>query len=37
MDKFQLKSQSFNEKITKFGSQLNHIWENVHGNECKLV
>jgi hypothetical protein len=36
MDKFQLKSQ-FNEKITKFGSQLNHIWENVHGNECKLV
>jgi len=34
MNKFQLKSQ-FSESTTKVGSQLNHIWENVHGNECK--
>jgi hypothetical protein len=34
MDKFQLKSQ-FNESTTKVGSQLNHIWANVLGDECK--
>jgi hypothetical protein len=34
MDKFKLKSQ-FSESITKVGSQLNHIWANVTGNECK--
>jgi len=34
MDKFQLKSQ-FNENTTKAGFQLNHIWANVPGNECK--
>jgi hypothetical protein len=33
-DKFHLKSQ-FNENTTKAGSQLNHIWANVLGNECK--
>ncbi len=35
MDKFQLKSQ-FNENTTKVGSQLNCIWANVPGNECKF-
>jgi hypothetical protein len=35
MDKFQLKSQ-YSEKITKPGFQLNHIWANVLGNECKF-
>jgi hypothetical protein len=34
MDKFQLKSQ-LNENITKVGFQLDHIWANVLGNECK--
>jgi hypothetical protein len=34
MDKFHFKSQ-FNESTTKAGSQLNHIWANVFGNECK--
>jgi hypothetical protein len=34
MNKFQLKSQ-FNETTIKVGSQLNHIWANVLGNECK--
>jgi hypothetical protein len=34
MDKFQLKSQ-FSESTTKVGSQLDHIWANVLGNECK--
>jgi hypothetical protein len=34
MDKFQLKSQ-LNENITKVGSQLNHIWTNILGNEYK--
>jgi hypothetical protein len=34
MDKFQLKSQ-FIENITKVGFQLDHIWANVLGNECK--
>ncbi len=34
MDKFQLKPQ-FSESITKARSQLNHIWANVLGNECK--
>jgi len=34
MDKFQLKSQ-FSENITKAISQLDHIWANVFGNECK--
>jgi len=36
MDKFQLKSQ-FSENITKFGSQLNHIWEmsmEMNANYC---
>jgi len=31
-----LKSQ-FNENITKVESQLDHIWANVLGNECKFV
>ncbi len=35
MNKFQLKSQ-FNESTTKVGSQLDHIWENVLGNEFKF-
>jgi hypothetical protein len=34
MNKFQLKSQ-FNESVTKVESQLDHIWANVLGNECK--
>jgi hypothetical protein len=34
MDKSKLKSQ-FNESTTKVGSQLDHIWANVPGNECK--
>jgi len=34
MDKFVLKSQ-FSESTTKVGSQLDHMWANVHGNECK--
>jgi hypothetical protein len=34
MDKFQLKLQ-FNESTTKVGSQLDHIWANVLGNQCK--
>jgi endonuclease/exonuclease/phosphatase family metal-dependent hydrolase len=34
MDKFKLKSQ-FNESTTKVGFQLDHIWANVLGNECK--
>jgi hypothetical protein len=35
IDKFQLKSQ-FNENTTKVGFQLDHIWANVFGNECKF-
>jgi hypothetical protein len=35
MDKIQLKSL-FIETITKVGSQLDHIWANVLGNECKF-
>ncbi len=35
MDKFQLKSQ-FNENTTKIGFQLDYIWANVLGNECKF-
>jgi hypothetical protein len=34
MDKFQLKSQ-FSVNTTKVGFQLDHIWANVLGNECK--
>jgi hypothetical protein len=34
MDKFDLKSQ-LSENITKARFQLNHIWANVLGNECK--
>jgi hypothetical protein len=34
MDKFKLKSQ-FNESTTKVESQLDHMWANVYGNECK--
>jgi hypothetical protein len=34
MDKFSLKSQ-FCESTTKVGSQLDHMWANVPGNECK--
>jgi hypothetical protein len=34
MDKFQLKSQ-FIESTTKVGFQLDHIWANLLGNECK--
>jgi hypothetical protein len=35
MDKFQLKSQ-FSESTTKVGLQLDHIWANIIGNECKF-
>jgi len=35
MDSFQLKSQ-FSESTTKVGYQLDHIWANVLGNECKF-
>jgi hypothetical protein len=35
MDKFQLKSQ-FCESTIKVGPQLNHIWTNFLGNECKF-
>jgi endonuclease/exonuclease/phosphatase family metal-dependent hydrolase len=35
MDKFQLKSQ-FSENTIKAKLQLNHIWTNVLGNECKF-
>jgi len=35
MDKFPLKSQ-VNENTTKVGSQSDHIWANVFGNECKF-
>jgi hypothetical protein len=35
MDKFQLKSQ-FSENTTKVGYELNYIWTNVLGNECKF-
>ncbi len=35
MDKFQLKSQ-FNENITKARFQLDHIWDNIPGNEWKF-
>ncbi len=35
MDKFKLKSQ-FNENTTKVGFQLDHVWANVLGNECKF-
>jgi hypothetical protein len=35
MDKLHLKSQ-FNGSTTKLGSQLDHIWANVLGNECKF-
>jgi hypothetical protein len=34
MNKLELKSQ-FKNITTKVGSQLNHIWSNVPGNECK--
>ncbi len=34
MDKFKLKSQ-LNENTTKNGFQLDHVWANVLGNECK--
>jgi hypothetical protein len=34
MDKFQLKPQ-FSASTTKARSQLDHIWANVFGNECK--
>jgi len=34
MEKFQLKSQ-FSESTTKAGFQLDHIWANVLGKECK--
>jgi hypothetical protein len=34
IDKFILKSQ-FRESTTKVESQLDHIWANVRGNECK--
>ncbi len=34
MDKFQLKPQ-FSESTIKVGPQLNHIWTNVLGDECK--
>jgi hypothetical protein len=36
MDKFQLKSQ-FSESPTRAISQLDHIWANVLGNECKSL
>ncbi len=35
VNKFQLKSQ-FNENTTKARSQLDHIWANALGNECKF-
>jgi hypothetical protein len=35
IDKFQLKSQ-FSESTTKVGLQLDHIWANIIGNECKF-
>jgi len=35
MDKFQLKSQ-FSENTTKARSQLDYIWANLLGNECKF-
>jgi hypothetical protein len=34
MDKFELNSQ-FSGSTTKEKSQLDHIWTNVFGNECK--
>ncbi len=34
MDKFKLKSQ-FNGNTTKAKFQLDHIWANILGNECK--
>jgi hypothetical protein len=34
MNKLKSKSQ-FNENTTKVRFQLNHIWANVFGNECK--
>jgi hypothetical protein len=34
MDKFQLNSQC-SESTIKAGRQLDHIWANVLGNECK--
>jgi hypothetical protein len=34
MDKFHLKSQ-FRESPTRAISQLDYIWANVPGNECK--
>jgi hypothetical protein len=34
IDKLKLKSQ-FNGKTTKKKNQLDHIWANVLGNECK--
>jgi hypothetical protein len=34
MDKLKLKSQ-FNGRTTKIKFQLDHIWANVFGNECK--
>ncbi len=34
MDKFELKSQ-FSENITKAIFQIDHIWANNLGNECK--
>jgi hypothetical protein len=35
MDKFESNSQ-FGGSTTKARSQLDHIWANVPGNECKL-
>jgi hypothetical protein len=35
MDKFELNSQ-FGGSATKASFQLDHIWANVLGNECKL-
>jgi hypothetical protein len=35
MNKLELKSQ-FKNITTKIGSQLNHIWSNVLGNDTKL-
>jgi hypothetical protein len=34
MDKFKLKSQ-FSENTTKVEFQLDHMWANIPGNECK--
>ncbi len=34
MDKFKLKSQ-FNGSTTKAKFQLDHVWANILGNECK--